>query len=83
MLQAAPSSSETEAPSTLPELPSSQIASRLMEAAYLYTQARYCVLDWIQIREWHQKREDICFAGTRDDIETQISMLSMTVLSRI
>ncbi|KAL3441360.1 fungal-specific transcription factor domain-containing protein [Aspergillus insuetus] len=73
MLQAAPSSSETEAPSTLPALPSSQIASRLMEAAYLYTQARYCVLDWIQIREWHQKREDICFAGTRDDIETQIS----------
>jgi hypothetical protein len=53
-----------------------------MEAAYLYTQARYCVLDWIQIREWHQKREDICFAGTRDDIDTQISMLSMALFSQ-
>ncbi|KAL2821300.1 fungal-specific transcription factor domain-containing protein [Aspergillus cavernicola] len=84
MLQAAPSSSGMEAPSTLPTLPSSQVASHLVEAAYLYTQARYCVVDWAQVHEWHRKREEICFAGTHDDdVESQIGAFFIWIVYAI
>ncbi|KAF4970530.1 hypothetical protein FSARC_2439 [Fusarium sarcochroum] len=72
MLQAAPSPSGVETLRTLPDLPSEEIASHLIEAAYLYTQARYCIVDWVQIREWHRRREQICYAGPNDDLDSQI-----------
>lgn len=75
MLQAAPSPSGVETLRTLPTLPSDPVASRLIEAAYLYTQARYCIVDWVQIHAWHRQREQICYATGDDDLESQIGML--------
>lgn len=72
MLQAAPSPSGVESPTTLPMLPPEEVGQRLIEAAYLYTQARYCIVDWVRIREWHQQREEICYVSSEDSLELQI-----------
>lgn len=44
----------------------------MIETVYFYTQARYCIVDWIRVREWHRQREQICYASQDDDIESQI-----------
>ncbi|KAF2163543.1 hypothetical protein M409DRAFT_57430 [Zasmidium cellare ATCC 36951] len=44
----------------LPELPSPEIADALFESAYLYTQARYCIVDWAIVKQWHNDRVEIC-----------------------
>ncbi|KAK4501040.1 hypothetical protein PRZ48_006846 [Zasmidium cellare] len=46
--------------SNLPELPSPETAETLFESAYLYTQARYCIVDWAMVRQWHDQRLEIC-----------------------
>lgn len=56
-------------------LPPDQVTTRLVETAYLYTQARYCVVDWVQLREWHRRREQICYAGRDGSLESQTGRL--------
>lgn len=82
MLQAAPSPSGAESQTTLPMLPSEEVGRRLLEAAYLYTQARYCIVDWVKVREWHHRREEICYVGREDSIESQIGKETARRVSR-
>lgn len=52
-------------------LPSQSIADQLFQTTYYYTMARYCILDWAQVREWHKKRESICFSSPLDELDIQ------------
>ncbi|KIW17034.1 hypothetical protein PV08_04225 [Exophiala spinifera] len=70
MLQGGTTTSEMQA-STLPELPSQKVGHLLLETVYLYIQARYCIVDWVQLREWHQRRETICYSTKEDDLDSQ------------
>ncbi|KIW47681.1 hypothetical protein, variant [Exophiala oligosperma] len=70
MLQGGTSTSEMQA-TTLPELPSREVGHLLLETVYLYIQARYCIVDWVQLREWHQRRDTICYSTKDDDLDTQ------------
>ncbi|KAK4496049.1 hypothetical protein PRZ48_013318 [Zasmidium cellare] len=40
--------------------PSEDKCNRLLDAAYQYTQARYCIVDWSQIKRWHSRRDELC-----------------------
>ena len=71
MLQGGTTVSEMQAAS-LPELPSREVGTLLLETVYLYTQARYCLVDWTRLREWHRRREAICYATKEDDLDAQI-----------
>lgn len=55
----------------LPALPSNDRARELVDAVYFYTQARYCIIDWIQLREWHRDREAIAYTSTEGSTESQ------------
>lgn len=55
----------------LPSIPSDHAADQLLERAYSYTQARYCIVDWVKVRGWHQQRENICYSSEKDDPELQ------------
>jgi hypothetical protein len=46
---------------SLPSLPSSKTARKLVDAVFLYVQARYCIVDWAQVREWHRDRESLAY----------------------
>lgn len=70
MLQGGTTTSEMQA-TTLPELPSREVGRLLLETVYLYIQARYCIVDWVRLREWHQRRETICYSTKEDDLDTQ------------
>lgn len=61
---------ETETES-LPVLPSSNGARKLVDAAYFYTQARYCIVDWNQISAWHQQRDAIAYVSSQDSAKSQ------------
>lgn len=74
ILQGGPSAPEMDVRS-LPDLPSQRIADRMVETVYIYTQARYCIVDWTRVREWHRQREQICYASKNDEIELQIGGL--------
>ncbi|KAI2689285.1 transcriptional regulator family: Fungal Specific TF [Penicillium roqueforti] len=56
---------------TLPPLPSSSGAKKLVDAAYFYTQARYCIVDWTQLGIWHQQREEIAQVSPQSPVESQ------------
>ncbi|CAI7615022.1 unnamed protein product [Penicillium pancosmium] len=57
-----------------PPLPSDARARELVDTVYFYTQARYCIIDWVQLREWHRNRESIAYATTSDPVDLQIVM---------
>ena len=44
----------------LAKLPAPQIADRYLETAYRYTQSRYCIVDWVKLRQWHRQRKEFC-----------------------
>lgn len=46
---------------SLPSLPSGKTARTLVDAVFLYVQARYCIVDWAQVREWHRDRESLAY----------------------
>ncbi|KIV92480.1 hypothetical protein PV10_03774 [Exophiala mesophila] len=71
MLQGVPTNSELQA-ATLPKLPPEETANMLLESAYLYTQSRWCLVDWVRVREWHRQRETICYSEEQDEQEAQI-----------
>lgn len=56
---------------TLPALPSSNGARKLVDAAYFYTQARYCIVDWNQLGIWHQQRENFALMSPEGPIKAQ------------
>lgn len=67
---------------SLPELPSEGFANAFLETTYIYTQGRYCLVDWVQVRQWHQNRESICKAARLHDAEAQtgLSMSAIPIL---
>lgn len=74
---------QTSSPGALPELPPDTAAKQLVEAAYLYTQARYCIVDWVQVRKWHQQRDSICYASRREDDQTRIGAFFVWIIYAI
>ncbi|KAK5994504.1 Quinate permease-like protein [Cladobotryum mycophilum] len=82
-LQSGPSTARVDAGNALPELPSGQVADHLVEMAYLYTQARYCIVDWVRLHQWHQQREAICSASAEDDVESQIGAYFIWIIYAI
>ncbi|KZN91055.1 putative transcriptional regulatory protein [Penicillium chrysogenum] len=73
---------ETEIES-LPMLPSSNGAKKLVDAAYFYTQARYCIVDWNQISVWHQQRDTITYVSSQDSIESQTGAFFIWIIYAI
>jgi hypothetical protein len=70
LLPDGPSAVEDEI-QTLPKLPSEETADLWFETVYFYIQARYCILDWVQIREWYKDREIICYAIESDSLDAR------------
>jgi len=60
---------------SLPALPSSNGARKLVDAAYFYTLARYCIIDWVQLSVWHQNRDALAYVSPRASIESQTGNL--------
>ncbi|KIV77673.1 hypothetical protein PV11_09457 [Exophiala sideris] len=82
MLQGGPPISEMQA-TALPELPSREVGNNLLETVYLYTQSRYCLVDWIRVREWHERREEICYCSKADDIDSQTGAFFIWIIYSI
>lgn len=55
----------------LPALPPDDRAKDLVDTVYFYTQARYCIIDWVQLHEWHRDREVIAYTSTEGPITSQ------------
>ncbi|KAL4916506.1 fungal-specific transcription factor domain-containing protein [Aspergillus aurantiobrunneus] len=55
----------------LPPLPSSNNARALVDTVYFYTQARYCIVDWTRVREWHRNRDAIAYISSQGPVEAQ------------
>lgn len=55
----------------LPMLPGSERAKALLKTAYFYAQARYCIVDWNRLREWHQDRDAIAYVSVDGPVEAQ------------
>ena len=79
MLQGGLPSFEMQA-GTLPPLPSDEVGNLLLETVYLYTQARYCLVDWVQVRDWHQRRHEICYAKRDDSMDAQMGKAWLSLL---
>lgn len=56
---------------SMAELPGRRDADALLEIAFSYTQARYCVADWVRIRAWYQQWEAVCSAPYVGDPDLQ------------
>lgn len=69
MLHGNGSTSEIE--ESLPPLPSSASARTLVDTVYFYTQARYCIVDWTRVREWHQDRDALAYISTQAPVDAQ------------
>ncbi|KAJ5995854.1 hypothetical protein N7481_002831 [Penicillium waksmanii] len=67
----------------LPPLPSDARARELVDTVYFYTQARYCIIDWVQLREWHRDRESIAYATTSDPVDLQIGSFFIWIIYAI
>lgn len=68
---------------SLPALPSSSRAKALVDTVYFYTQARYCIIDWTQLREWHRDREAIAYTPTDGPVESQIGAYFIWIIYAI
>ncbi|KAJ5758226.1 uncharacterized protein N7511_006920 [Penicillium nucicola] len=73
---------ETEIDS-LPKLPSSNGARKLVDAAYFYTQARYCIVDWAQLGAWHQQRDELAYVSSRDSVKSQTAAFFIWIVYAI
>lgn len=74
---------QTNPTDVLPELPPDSAAKQLVEAAYMYTQARYCIVDWVQVRKWHQQRESLCYATRQGTDETRTEAFFVWIIYAI
>jgi len=68
---------------SLPALPSSNRAKALVDTVYFYTQARYCIIDWTQLREWHRVRESIAYTPADGPVESQIGAYFIWIIYAI
>ncbi|KAI1619318.1 fungal-specific transcription factor domain-containing protein [Exophiala viscosa] len=82
MLQGGPPISEMQATS-LPELPSKEVGNALLETVYSYTQSRYCLVDWVRVREWHERREEICHCTKGDGVDSQTGAFFIWIIYSI
>ncbi|KAF2167795.1 hypothetical protein M409DRAFT_21945 [Zasmidium cellare ATCC 36951] len=51
--------------------PEEGLAERIVETAYSYVQARYCIIDWVQLREWHRQRDSYLNSTQESDVQSQ------------
>lgn len=58
----------------LPLLPGSERARALLGTAYFYAQARYCIVDWNRLREWHRDRDAIAYVPADGPVDSQKGM---------
>lgn len=58
----------------LPLLPNSERAKALLGTAYFYAQARYCIVDWNRLREWHRDRDAIAYVPVDGPVGPQIGI---------
>jgi hypothetical protein len=65
----------------LSKLPSLDGARKLVDAAYFYTQARYCIIDWAQLGVWHQQRDELTCVSSRDSVKSQTGRYQLEFLS--
>lgn len=70
MLHGSGAVSKTEG-EALPMLPSPSRARLLVDTVYFYTQARYCIVDWTKVREWHRDREKIAYISSSGSVKSQ------------
>ncbi|KAJ6123230.1 hypothetical protein N7512_005695 [Penicillium capsulatum] len=68
---------------TLPDLPPSARAKALVDTVYFYTQARYCIVDWAQLREWHREREAIAYVSTEGPVALQTGAFFIWIIYAI
>ncbi|KAJ5111988.1 hypothetical protein N7532_000033 [Penicillium argentinense] len=68
---------------TLPDLPSDDRARELVDTVYFYTQARYCIIDWAQLREWHRDREMIAYTSPEGPAEQQTGTFFIWIIYAI
>ncbi|KAJ5232180.1 hypothetical protein N7468_005136 [Penicillium chermesinum] len=61
---------------TLPALPSDASSRDLVDAVYFYTQARYCIIDWGRLREWHRDRATIAYTTDDGPVDSQTGILA-------
>ncbi len=66
-----PVNTAAQQPGSLAELPSPEAANFLLETSFAYTQARYCVADWVRIRAWFRQWQTVCLASSSDDADLQ------------
>ena len=57
----------------LPDVPSESMGEQLIETTYLYTQARYWIVDWIKVREWHHRRDELLLLAMSGHGEARIA----------
>ncbi|KAK5685702.1 hypothetical protein LTS12_029057 [Elasticomyces elasticus] len=67
----------------LPMLPSSERARALLGTAYFYAQARYCIVDWNRLREWHRDRDAIAYAPVDGPVDLQIGAFFIWIIYAI
>lgn len=51
--------------------PNSERADDLLQTTFNYVQARYCIVDWVQLQEWHQARDLYLASNQQSNVEAQ------------
>lgn len=60
-----------ESGEALPVLPPERRARVLVDTVYFYTQARYCIINWVQLRDWQKDQQAIAYTSTEGPIAAQ------------
>ncbi|KAJ6171843.1 hypothetical protein N7470_000910 [Penicillium chermesinum] len=68
---------------TLPALPSDASSRDLVDAVYFYTQARYCIIDWGRLREWHRDRATIAYTTDDGPVDSQTGAFFLWIIYAI
>ncbi|KAK3186476.1 hypothetical protein K4F52_004777 [Lecanicillium sp. MT-2017a] len=56
---------------SLPGVPTGAKADEYVQTVFFYTQARYCIVDWVRVHQWNQDRERVCKATKESNVEDQ------------
>lgn len=63
--------------------PGIEQAQQLVEEAYAYVQARYCIVDWVQIRHWHRQRDHFLSSTPDSDASSQTGAFFIWIIYAI
>ena len=68
---------------SLPVLPPETQANVLFETTYRYIQARYTLVDWVQVHHWQQQREKVCCLMNSNEAAPPIGICLKSTLDYI